>query len=182
VRATSSRLENRVEVEYHAQILEQARVDAMTSAYNKRYFDEQFPTKVHDARRRGTPLALVIFDIDHFKRINDTHGHAAGDAIIIQVVETSKALLEAGDVFCRVGGEEFAILLPGTRLELARALCERIRAAVQSTEFSFDGVTIPVTVSLGVGVHVGDESELAFYRRVDGCLYEAKRSGRNRVA
>src|SRR5690606_36599118 len=140
-------MESRIELQYHQQILSMATTDALTSAQNKRSFDETFPSTVLKALADGSALGLVLFDVDHFKRINDTYGHAAGDSVLRDLGQLSQDLAEPHKVY-RVGGEEFAILVvgePGGCLELA----ESLRTAVQAHSFTHDQTPIPVTVSLG---------------------------------
>jgi diguanylate cyclase (GGDEF)-like protein len=123
-----------------------------------------------------------MFDLDHFKNINDTYGHTAGDAVLRQVAAIVSQIVPAGQLFARVGGEEFAILLSGIDAQGAYSLAEAIRRAVEGTAFVFDGQRIPVTVSLGVAErHPSDPAPQTLYERADGKLYEAKASGRNRV-
>jgi two-component system, cell cycle response regulator len=175
--------ESDVEAQYHEQILQMAHVDALTGAYNKRYAEDALRRSVADARSRGGAFSMVLFDIDHFKKINDTWGHAAGDAVLKEIAEVVRGQLRESDVLCRVGGEEFAILLAGTSVASARGAAEFIRGAVEMTDFMFEGKRIPVTVSLGVAVlEPSDESSEALFKRVDGLLYESKRTGRNKVS
>jgi diguanylate cyclase (GGDEF)-like protein len=137
---------------------------------------------VTDARG-GSPFSIILFDIDHFKKINDTWGHAAGDAVLKEISQVVRGQLRESDTLCRVGGEEFAILLAGATLASARGAAEFIRGAVEMTDFLFEGKRIPVTVSLGVAAfEPSDESSEALFKRVDGLLYESKRTGRNKVS
>lgn len=174
--------ESHVELQYIQHIHSLADGDPLTGAYNKRYFDDTFATEVRRAHQVQAPLGLVLFDIDHFKKINDTYGHPAGDAVLKGVVATVKAELRQTDVLCRVGGEEFALILPNTPEPLAHQVAEFIRGAVEGTTYEFDGTRIPVTLSLGATELRPGESPEQLYRRADEKLYEAKRSGRNRVA
>jgi diguanylate cyclase (GGDEF)-like protein len=174
--------ESALEVEFHEQILRGANVDGLTSAYNKRYFQEALRRSVDGARAAAVALSLVVFDIDHFKQINDGHGHAAGDAVLKQLGDVIRAQLRDGDVFCRIGGEEFAVILTATPEDVARRAAEFIRSAVEIADFVCDRGKVAVTVSLGVAaLDGGDADAEALFQRADARLYEAKRGGRNRV-
>jgi diguanylate cyclase (GGDEF)-like protein len=157
-------------------------VDGLTKAYNRRYLIEQTHRELRAAGRPGQPLALVMFDLDHFKRINDTHGHLAGDHVLREVAALAQRHARPGEVFARYGGEEFALLMPGADLRGAAALAEEIRAEVAAHAFAFEGQTIAVTISAGVAQ--ADEDTLGadeLIRSADEHLYAAKRGGRNRV-
>jgi diguanylate cyclase (GGDEF)-like protein len=171
--------EDPIEAHYHGLLVEQARVDQLTRTNNKKSFQDELGRAVRGARE-GT-LALVLFDIDHFKRINDTWGHSAGDSVLAQVADVARSRLPADAFFARVGGEEFAVLLPGSRLSEARACAERIRAAMEKERFRFSDVDIPVTVSLGAAELAGEQSPDTLYQAADERLYAAKHGGRNRV-
>jgi two-component system cell cycle response regulator len=172
--------ENVVEVEYIEHVTNLAIVDGLTGAFNKRRFDEVLPKETLRAQSSGE-LSLILFDIDHFKKINDTYGHPAGDAVLRSMVQVTKTCLEQEDLLSRVGGEEFAILL-ASPLDTATRTAERIRSCVERHEFTFQGTRIPVTVSLGVvGFHKG-ESPTELYARADALLYRSKQGGRNRVS
>jgi diguanylate cyclase (GGDEF)-like protein len=157
-------------------------VDGLTEVHNKRYFHEQLDREASRSRRYERTFSLVVFDLDHFKQVNDTHGHLAGDAVLRQLAQIVRANVRRDDTLARIGGEEFGLILPEVGIDGARALAEKIRVAVEDATFRFEGQTIPVTVSLGVaqwgaGVDEGD----ALVRKADAALYEAKRGGRNRV-
>jgi diguanylate cyclase (GGDEF)-like protein len=171
-----------IEAQYHEQILHRANVDGLTGAYNKRYFQELLERAFAEARGSGSPLAIVIFDIDHFKKVNDTWGHAAGDLVLCQVADVVRGQLRATDVLCRVGGEEFALVLANTSGATARGAAEFIRGGIEMAEFVFESTVIPVTVSLGVvELERSDADSGALFKRADERLYEAKRTGRNKV-
>jgi diguanylate cyclase (GGDEF)-like protein len=174
-------LENSVELEYMQHILSLATIDSLTQLFNKRHFDEVFGKEVARALQTQQPLSLVVLDIDHFKRINDGFGHPAGDAVLQHVAGVVKRQIRSSDCLCRVGGEEFALVLPHTSLVLAAQAAELIRVAVQGSVCEYLGQPIPATLSLGVAeLGAGDIPE-ALYQRADERLYAAKRSGRNRV-
>ena len=172
-----------VEAQYHETVYSLMVTDALTGAATKRYLLETLERELGRARRHGRPLALALFDIDHFKRINDTHGHLAGDEVLRLLGSLVRTLVRAEECFARYGGEEFALVLPETSLEGAAAVAEKVRAAVHAHPFAFDGKHIPVTVSLGVAQvdeRVARGQDLI--QAADDRLYEAKRNGRNRVA
>ena len=172
-------MESRLELQYHQQILSLATTDALTGAQNKRSFDESFPPLVLKALADGSGLALILFDVDHFKRINDTYGHAAGDSVLRALGELSQTLADPHKVY-RVGGEEFAILIAG-ELGHPLSLGEALRSAVEAHGFSHDQTTIPVTISLGFAEAVVGDAAPQLYQRADKNLYTSKNSGRNRI-
>jgi diguanylate cyclase (GGDEF)-like protein len=156
-------------------------MDALTGAFNKRYFDETFGKELLRAQQTAAPLAIVLFDIDHFKRINDTYGHPAGDAVLKNVASAVAAQLREGDALFRVGGEEFALLLSATQLDLAIQVADAVRGLIENLVTDFMGTRIVATLSLGVAEASAAEEPTALYQRVDSLLYAAKRGGRNRV-
>jgi two-component system cell cycle response regulator len=174
---------DRLDEAFQRQMSESALRDGLTRAYNKRYFGERLDSEFQYAARHDTPMALVFLDIDHFKRINDVHGHQAGDQVLVQLASLIMSIIGEEDVFARYGGEEFAIIARGSDAAVAEALSERLRASVEAHSFTAPGVTIPVTVSVGVArvptPNVASAIELV--SRADEALYAAKRSGRNRV-
>jgi diguanylate cyclase (GGDEF)-like protein len=128
------------------------------------------------------PLSLLIIDLDHFKRVNDTYGHACGDHVLLDFARVCREIVRAGDAVGRLGGEEFAIVLPGTKADEARRIAECIRETVKQRIIALPrGGTIDVTVSIGLAVHRQDEALEALMSRADGAMYEAKCLGRNRV-
>jgi diguanylate cyclase (GGDEF)-like protein len=174
-------LENNLELAYMQHIFTLASVDALTGAFNKRYFDEQFGKAIASAEQTHTPLALIVFDIDHFKKVNDSHGHPAGDAVLKQVVAVVKAQLRDSDTLCRVGGEEFAILAANSAYAQAQQAAERIRSAVEAAPTDVADKRISATLSLGVVELQAGEIPEHLYERADERLYAAKHGGRNRV-
>ena len=173
-----------LEEDFYRHQYDSATKDALTGIYNKRYFLDQLKGDFAHARRQGSPLSLIAFDIDHFKQINDVHGHPAGDSILRELAAVVGRALRAGDWFARVGGEEFAIIERAADEPQVRKMAERIRQAVERHPFLWESGRIPVTVSLGVAVQRGAdlESAEALIRMADECLYRAKQAGRNRVA
>jgi diguanylate cyclase (GGDEF)-like protein len=174
-------LENNLELEYMQHILSLASIDSLTNLHNKRHFDEVFGKEVARSDQAQQPLSLIVLDIDHFKKINDGFGHPAGDAVLKHVASTVKSQIRPGDTLCRVGGEEFALVLPQTPLPLAVQAAELIRAAVETSVCEVAGTPIPATLSLGVAQLTPREAPEGLYQRADEQLYAAKHSGRNRV-
>jgi diguanylate cyclase (GGDEF)-like protein len=172
-----------IEAHYHEEIYRLMTVDALTQAYNRRYFDEAIERELNRARRYARPLTLILFDIDHFKKINDTHGHLAGDGMLRQLSAAVKSKLRREDIFARIGGEEFAVILPEIDLDGARRTGEKIRAVVERSELKFEQTVLPCTISVGIAELMADDpGAAAVYARSDEALYAAKNTGRNRVA
>jgi diguanylate cyclase (GGDEF)-like protein len=157
--------------------------DALTGAFNRKHFTERMAGEIAYAKRHKTPLSLVLFDLDHFKRVNDSHGHLAGDHVLRSVAGLVKRTLRAEDVFARYGGEEFAVIARGIDVERAYLFAERIRITVANAKIEFNRTNVPITVSVGVasldccGDAQGNEALVA---KADERLYAAKRAGRNR--
>jgi diguanylate cyclase (GGDEF)-like protein len=140
------------------------------------------PTEIAYARRHKTPLTLLMFDVDHFKQVNDKHGHVAGDYVLQTLASIVTGTLRAEDIFARYGGEEFAVLCRSAPLEKGAVLAERLRAKVETFLFNHHGTRIAVTISLGVAAFVDNaDAQTQFISEADAALYRAKRSGRNRV-
>jgi diguanylate cyclase (GGDEF)-like protein len=173
-----------VEASYHEEIYRLMTCDGLTQVHNKRAFHEALEREVSRSRRYQRVLSLVMFDIDHFKTINDTRGHLAGDAVLRQLAELVSANVRREDLLARVGGEEFGILAPEIPLEGARQLAEKLRALVEKADFRFEDARIPVTSSFGVATLApgADLTAVDLYRAADERLYVAKSAGRNRVA
>ncbi|MDP9002390.1 MAG: GGDEF domain-containing protein [Myxococcota bacterium] len=156
--------------------------DGLTKAYNQRHFLERLPTETAHARRHGVALSLLMLDIDHFKRVNDTFGHPAGDYVLATLAGVILAGLRAEDLFARYGGEEFCVLCLGTTLENATALAHRIRRTVETSVFLYGVQRIPITVSIGVATwSQGTDAGEQLTADADAALYEAKARGRNLV-
>jgi diguanylate cyclase (GGDEF)-like protein len=157
-------------------------VDGLTQVFNRRYFNEALEREFNRSKRYDRALSLIAFDIDHFKRVNDTHGHLAGDNLLRQIATAVKPRLRREDIFARTGGEEFGILLPEIAADGAMITAEKVRRIVESTPLRYEQQVIPVTVSLGVSQMVTeDTTPEELYKRADERLYEAKQGGRNRV-
>ncbi|MBK8995876.1 MAG: GGDEF domain-containing protein [Myxococcales bacterium] len=165
------------------QLHESSTRDPLTGAYNRRHFEERLRAELAYAVRHGTELGVILFDIDHFKRVNDTRGHAAGDAVIRHLAQVTQAQLRSEDVFARYGGEEFVVLLRATDAKNTQRVAERIRASIEVLPASFEAQAIPVSVSGGCATlgEGGERTGPAMLRRADERLYAAKRAGRNRV-
>jgi diguanylate cyclase (GGDEF)-like protein len=172
-----------IEAAYHEEIHRLSIVDAMTGVHNKRYFLEFLDRELASSARHGTPLSMIMVDIDHFKKINDTHGHLTGDAALKELCKRLKPRVRATDLLARYGGEEFAVVLPQTNLEGAMQLAETLRSIIADTPFRDGDITLTVTISLGVAevdpANPGKGEDLI--KRADANLYEAKRGGRNRA-
>jgi diguanylate cyclase (GGDEF)-like protein len=169
------------EAKYHEEIYRMTIVDGLTQIHNKRYLYEALEREIIRARRHERPLSAVMFDIDFFKRINDQFGHLAGDYVLRELADVVMTRIRRDEVFARYGGEEFAILLPETNLAGAAALADSIREKVAEHRFAFQGEVIPVTISVGCAPMLAEDTATDLIQRADEKLYEAKRSGRNRV-
>ncbi len=164
------------EMEDQLKLLSQT--DQLTQIFNRVKFHDSLAQEISRARRYQTELALIMLDIDHFKRINDNYGHDVGDDVLVGLSELVKTCIRETDIFARWGGEEFMLLLPHTPLNCAAKLGERIRAAIEKHDFPQVGT---VTSSFGVTQYIESDSEETFTKRVDRALYKAKQKGRNRV-
>jgi len=175
--------QDRLDEAFQRQMSDSALRDGLTRAYNKRYLTERIESELQFALRHDTPLSLIFLDIDHFKRINDVHGHQAGDHVLVQLATLVMSILGEDEVFARYGGEEFAVISRGLEIGAAQALSERIRVSVESHPFVFGDTTIPVTISIGVSRAPGPgiATSVDLVASADEALYAAKRAGRNRV-
>lgn len=156
--------------------------DPLTETGNRVAMDQTLQREIDMARRHMHPLSLLMLDIDHFKKINDTYGHAAGDSVLRAVAGAIKGQLRNVDMVFRFGGEEFLILLSNTGRDAARMVGERLRQAAQAQDYWVEGTRIELTVSLGCSTLLAAESAESLLRRADNALYVAKREGRNRLA
>jgi diguanylate cyclase (GGDEF)-like protein len=171
-----------IEANYHEEIYRLMTVDALTGVYNKRYFGEALEREYNRSQRYKRDLSLVLCDVDHFKKVNDVHGHLVGDAILRQVATQMKEHLRQQDILARVGGEEFAALLPEIGRDGARVTAEKLRKIVESTPFVVEGISVKATVSVGVtSLEAKVKDPKALFERADAALYQAKAKGRNRV-
>jgi two-component system cell cycle response regulator len=171
-----------IEKHYHETIYTLTIVDGLTQVHNKRYFLEFLEREMGRAQRFRRPLSLMMFDIDHFKKINDVHGHLAGDYVLRELAGLLKPRIRREECFARYGGEEFAVVMPESGPENARVFAEKVRKLVEEKPFTFEKEDIPVTVSIGVADMGPDMTEpLLFIKAADQNLYRAKKGGRNRV-
>jgi diguanylate cyclase (GGDEF)-like protein/PAS domain S-box-containing protein len=167
---------------YQATLERLATTDHLTGLLNRRAFLDATEREIRRAHRYGQPLALIMLDVDHFKRINDGHGHPAGDEVLRRIAATCRGMLRDGDLMGRLGGEEFAITLVQPPLQVATAVAERLRKAVSELDIEFGGERLAVTISLGIAeVGEGIVSLDHLISKADACLYTAKREGRNRA-
>lgn len=164
-------------------LAEMATRDQLTGLYNRRYFMEALEREVARAERYEPDLVLCMMDLDLFKRINDTYGHPAGDMVLSEIGSKLKECIRESDLICRYGGEEFAVILPNTRPEKARIVCERFRELVAGHKFVHNPSEFHITVSIGIASYDRgtDQSPLEFIDAADQALYQAKSAGRNRV-
>jgi two-component system cell cycle response regulator len=164
--------------------IEMAATDALTGLYNRRYMETHLSHLVEHSINRGKPLSALAIDVDFFKPVNDTHGHDVGDKVLQELATRIRENIRNVDMPCRVGGEEFIIILPATELHLAQKIGERIRKAIAAKPFSAGAIsgTLNITVSVGLSTLAGSSDKVDdFLRRADQALYRAKREGRNRV-
>ncbi|UCI09939.1 GGDEF domain-containing protein [Mesorhizobium sp. B1-1-8] len=171
-----------VSLSARSQTLEQAALtDGLTGMQNRRYFDDALREYLDEFRRIDKPVGLMILDLDHFKQVNDTHGHDVGDEVLRAVATCLRGMTRYHDVVARLGGEEFAVVTPNMDSELLLRFAERIRRAIAGMSVLSGNVRLKVTTSVGLAVWDRKESAEDFYRRADRQLYEAKKQGRNRV-
>ncbi|MEI5678035.1 MULTISPECIES: GGDEF domain-containing protein [unclassified Mesorhizobium] len=163
--------------------LEQAALtDALTGMQNRRYFDDALREYLEEFRKIEKPVGLMILDLDHFKQVNDTHGHDIGDDVLRAVASCLKDMTRYHDVVARLGGEEFAVVAPNMDADMLTRLAERIRKAIAATTVFNGNIRLKITTSVGLAVWDRKETAEEFFRRADKQLYEAKRQGRNRVS
>lgn len=171
-----------IEAQYHEEIHRLSIMDALTGLYNQRHFLDTLDHELMRTINSRRPLALAMFDLDHFKAINDQLGHLGGDYTLREMAYCLKELIHDPDVFVRYGGEEFAVIMPDTTLELAVQRAECLRQAVAEHPFCYDNKPYPLTISIGVAATSGEPlSPREFIRLADEKLYEAKEAGRNCV-
>jgi diguanylate cyclase (GGDEF)-like protein len=172
-----------VEAEYHEEIYRLTIIDALTDIHNKRYMMEFLDREIARSARYSRPLALMLFDLDRFKVVNDDLGHLGGDFTLREVAACVKGSIRKEELFARYGGEEFAIVLPETALQGAIIVAERVRTLVEGHQFQYEGKSYPVTISIGLATTTGDETmtPTELIRQADEKLYLAKDNGRNCV-
>ncbi len=164
--------------------IELAVVDPLTAVYNRRYFESHLAALVAEAANRGRPLALIILDIDHFKGVNDTYGHGVGDIVLRGFAERIRKVIRTSDLICRLGGEEFVVVMPDTTLDIAEKVAERLRCEIEKNRFAIsdDGRAIDITASIGLAERGREADPDSLFRRADRALYRSKSGGRNRVS
>lgn len=169
-----------VSLEQTLDLEESNRRDGLTGLYNRKYFDEQITQEVQSARRNGRHLTLAMIDIDHFKHVNDTLGHPAGDTVLRNISTQMCSTLRASDSLCRYGGEEFALILPQLKIEHADVILERLRSAVERTSITIDDSTkVSVTISMGAAALAEGITPGQLVNMADEALFASKRAGRN---
>ncbi len=174
--------ERDVENAYHQAIHEMVVKDGLTQISNKRKYEEEAVREVARAKRYGRPLSLLLFDIDTFKTINDTHGHLCGDFVLKEIVCVVSDFFRKEQTFARVGGDEFAVLTPEARTDGAKILAERLRARIANHEFAYAGTPLRLTCSFGIAEYDPDmKGPQELYEAADRALYQAKHAGRNAV-
>jgi diguanylate cyclase (GGDEF)-like protein len=173
-----------LEIVFYGNLNQAANTDPMTKCFNKGYFLEAIEAEVKRAKALSTPISLMFFDLDHFKKVNDTYGHEGGDFVLKEFTNLIRSLgvIQKKDIFARYGGEEFCLMMPSTPAPEAAKIAETIRGKIQMHEFNYEGQRIPVTTSLGVAELKSDmETATDLIKASDKALYESKKGGRNRV-
>ncbi len=170
-----------VEAPYHEELYQLATHDALTELCNRRHFNESLTREVARASRHQRELSLAIVDIDLFKAVNDRHGHVKGDEVLRRIADSIRSHARLEDVAARIGGEEFAILLPETSPATAREICERLRQAVAEIPFQFDAGRQTITISIGIASLHPKDKPGDLLERADQALYQAKNAGRNQA-
>jgi diguanylate cyclase (GGDEF)-like protein len=166
---------------YQRRLVEMATTDNLTGLANRHALELLLDQGTREASRQRNPMSAIMFDIDHFKKLNDSRGHLVGDLVLQGVATTLKNSLRTADIACRWGGEEFLVILKDTDLAAAARLANNIRSRIEQQRYTIDGSAIAVTVSAGVAAYHASESQESFVSRVDSLLYQAKREGRNRM-
>lgn len=172
---------NRVIKRYQGKIQAQAILDSLTELPNRRGFDLLAAQAMHEAQREPKPLTALLLDLDHFKVLNDTHGHLAGDQVLIGFARDLESCLRHSDIVCRWGGEEFIVLLKDTDGETGQKIAEKIRQHVEKQRYAYDGKELQLTVSIGLTTLQPDETLHTLLSRADHAMYRAKQAGRNRT-
>ena len=158
----------------------EARTDALTNLANRRAFDTELPRRLAEARRHGRPLSLMMLDVDHFKKINDAHGHRVGDFVLSSLATAISETVRLTDIPARYGGEEFAVILPSTNLDESQQVMQRLLTAVSAGVFWFEGIELQATMSAGLAEAKRDDDVSSLVERADTALFFAKTCGRNR--
>lgn len=170
------------ERKYTEKLAEMANHDALTNVHNRHYFNQELEKEIAKSRRYKIDLSLLMIDIDHFKKVNDTYGHQVGDQVLKTLASICKQVLRDVDIVVRFGGEEFIVILPSTNISGALLTAERIRQAVEAETFTYDDVNLKCTVSVGVTSYDNaDWTDKDLIKAADIALYEAKQNGRNQI-
>lgn len=170
-----------IEAQYHAMVNRAAITDGLTGLCNRKHLNTLLGEEIPRAKRYGRALSVMIADVDHFKQINDVHGHLVGDAVLRQIATLLRQRLRPSDEIGRFGGEEFCTVLPETNLEQGAQIAETLRGLTEAHVFSVDLLKLKITVSIGIAALEADMQIDDLYRAADRMLYKAKREGRNRV-
>lgn len=175
--------QDELELEYQRKIHESASVDGLTGALNRRSLETRLESEWSFARRHGTDLSVIMLDVDHFKKVNDTHGHAVGDEVLKAIAQTVKETIRMEDVFGRYGGEEFVLVVRGVGHDGALGLAQRLRVMIELLRLQANGHAVPVTISAGVSTCTPEQplTPESLVKLADERLYRAKETGRNRV-
>lgn len=159
----------------------QLREDPLTGALNRRGLEDVYAREAARCDRHGISLCLVLLDLDNFKILNDTHGHPAGDAVLIELTRTARTALRPNDAIARIGGEEFVLLLPDTDLDSALAATNRLASTLSSAQMTHEGAAIRISFSAGIALRNSEETLRGMLSRTDAALYAAKHAGKNRT-
>ncbi|MCA9197137.1 MAG: diguanylate cyclase [Planctomycetales bacterium] len=170
-----------IESQYHETVYQMMTCDGLTGAFNKRFFVESLGREVERSRHHSRPLSLIMFDLDHFKTINDTHGHLAGDEVLQECTRRIKSILHDDQLLARYGGEEFSVILGETGLDRAVELAEACRQVIEAAPFETCAGPVDVTISVGVASFQGKTTYTELIETADTYLYQAKHAGRNQV-
>jgi diguanylate cyclase (GGDEF)-like protein len=172
-----------VETQYHEEILRLTIIDGLTGMHNQRYLRDYLDAELPRSAGAGRPVALAMMDIDHFKQVNDTHGHLGGDYALRELTQTLRRKVRGDDLFARYGGEEFALVMPNTDQAQASQLAEELRAVIAAHHFCYEGNDFPLTISIGIATALGEPvlTSTELIQQADERLYQAKLGGRNRV-
>ncbi len=173
-----------IEAVTQQKVLDRSTIDALTEVHNRGAYEQKIDELFKRARLTETPFSIVVFDIDFFKKINDTYGHATGDYVLKELAGiVQKQLIRQNDFFARIGGEEFALLMAGCPLKRAVEIAERIRSTIEKHPFTVEGTQIPVTISSGVATLESDMGGPKYlFEKADQALYASKQTGRNKVS
>jgi diguanylate cyclase len=168
-------------VMYEQKLVQMAKIDGLTGIYNRRYLDSRLTEELERSRRHGNPLSILMLDIDHFKMINDSHGHICGDYALRKISVLLQETVRSSDILGRYGGEEFCCVLPETAFEQAIVLAERCREQIAAKPLVCEDHQARITISIGVTAQHRDDTLDSIIKRADDALYQAKHTGRNRV-